>query len=79
MHLKLKTSSTRLHVHFLLIFIFINIQAKNPIKQALMGQYSGFVDSKLQSYNVEEIKLMICCAEHCVYKPSTDRPRIREV
>uniref|UniRef100_A0A2C9UYC4 non-specific serine/threonine protein kinase n=2 Tax=Manihot esculenta TaxID=3983 RepID=A0A2C9UYC4_MANES len=53
--------------------------AKNPIKQALMGQYSGFVDSKLQSYNVEEIKLMICCAEHCVYKPSTDRPRIREI
>lgn len=47
-------------------YIYI-LQAKNRIKEALEDEYKGFVDSKLQMYDKEQMKRMINCAAICVY------------
>ncbi|KAF2323391.1 hypothetical protein GH714_035204 [Hevea brasiliensis] len=53
--------------------------ARDQITQAADGQYTTFIDSKLRSYNEEEMQRMISCAAHCVYKSSKYRPRMKEI
>lgn len=59
-------------------YIYI-LQAKNRIKEALEDEYKGFVDSKLQMYDKEQMKRMINCAAICVYNRPQFRPSIKKV
>uniref|UniRef100_A0A2C9UYG3 non-specific serine/threonine protein kinase n=1 Tax=Manihot esculenta TaxID=3983 RepID=A0A2C9UYG3_MANES len=53
--------------------------AKNRIKEALEDEYKGFVDSKLQMYDKEQMKRMINCAAICVYNRPQFRPSIKKI
>ncbi|XP_058005463.1 proline-rich receptor-like protein kinase PERK15 isoform X3 [Hevea brasiliensis] len=54
--------------------------AKNRIGQALNNNvYVDLVDPKLQEYNEDEMKRMICCAAASIYKAARFRPTMKQI
>ncbi|KAG8656387.1 hypothetical protein MANES_04G128150v8 [Manihot esculenta] len=57
----------------------VDIQARDPIRQALAGNHTALVDLKLTEYNREEMNRMIGCAAACLYKPFNSRPSMNQI
>ncbi|KAG8643508.1 hypothetical protein MANES_11G043001v8 [Manihot esculenta] len=52
----------------------------NPlIEKALKGEYADFVDSRLQSFDHEEMHRMILCANTCINQPPKSRPSMKMI
>ncbi|XP_058004940.1 proline-rich receptor-like protein kinase PERK15 [Hevea brasiliensis] len=53
--------------------------ANSHIENALSGEYENFVDSKLKTFDLEEMHRMIFCAEVCVNRPPQSRPSMKKI
>ncbi|XP_058004931.1 elongation factor 1-alpha isoform X4 [Hevea brasiliensis] len=53
--------------------------ANSRIKKALKGEYEVFVDSRLQTFDHEEMYRMIFCAKACVNRLPKSRPSMRRI
>ncbi|KAG8643468.1 hypothetical protein MANES_11G040585v8 [Manihot esculenta] len=52
----------------------------NPlIEQVLDGKYMDFVDSRLQSFDYEEMHRMIFCANSCINQSPKSRPSMKKI
>ncbi|XP_043817578.1 putative proline-rich receptor-like protein kinase PERK6 isoform X2 [Manihot esculenta] len=71
-HLNIKSDNILLDDNFL--------PKANPlIERALNREYADFVDSRLQSFDHEEMYRMIFCANICINQPPNSCPSMREI
>ncbi|XP_043817988.1 proline-rich receptor-like protein kinase PERK14 [Manihot esculenta] len=49
------------------------------IKKALNGKYANFVDSKLRSFDDEQMHRMVSCINSCLNQPPNSRPTMEKI
>ncbi|KAG8643495.1 hypothetical protein MANES_11G041750v8 [Manihot esculenta] len=72
-----------IHLHIksdnILLDNYFNPKAQPLMKKALEGEYTDFIDSRLQFFDDQEMHRMIFCANVCINQPLRSRPSMKMI